>query len=60
MRPAATKPGERPYLIARIALNRELLLEAAGAALSKVVAGARFGNYLRPCPAIAITESSMT
>jgi len=32
MRPAVTKPGERPYLIARIALNREVLLDAAGAA----------------------------
>jgi hypothetical protein len=32
MRPAAVKPGERPYLIARIGLNRRVLLDAAGAA----------------------------
>jgi site-specific DNA recombinase len=30
LRPARVKPGEKPYLIARIGLNRAVLLEAAG------------------------------
>jgi len=32
VRPAVVKPGERPYLIARVALNREVLLQAAASA----------------------------
>jgi hypothetical protein len=31
VRPAAPKAGEKPYLIARLALNHEVLLEAAAA-----------------------------
>jgi site-specific DNA recombinase len=30
LRPAQVKPGEKPYLIARVGLNRSVLLEAAG------------------------------
>jgi site-specific DNA recombinase len=44
MRRAAVKPGERPYLIARVGLNRAVLLEAAGSCVSKVVAGVGFFN----------------
>jgi hypothetical protein len=32
VRPAVAKPGERPYLIARVALNRDVLLQAAASA----------------------------
>ncbi len=32
VRLAVVKPGERPYLIARVALNREVLLQAAASA----------------------------
>jgi hypothetical protein len=47
LRPAETKPGERPYLVARLGLNRAVLLEAAAGAAGcmKVVAGARFNLY---------------
>src|SRR5262249_55472235 len=31
LRRALVKPGEKPYLIARVGLNREVLLEAASA-----------------------------
>jgi len=31
LRAARLKPGEKPYLIARVGINRELLLEAASA-----------------------------
>jgi hypothetical protein len=30
LRSALVKPGEKPYLIARVGLNRSVLLEAAG------------------------------
>jgi hypothetical protein len=32
LRPADTKPGERSYLIARVGMNRGVLLEAAASA----------------------------
>jgi site-specific DNA recombinase len=32
LRPAVVKPGTKPYLVARIALNRDVLLEAAASA----------------------------
>jgi hypothetical protein len=41
LRPAEVGDGEKPYLIARVGLNREVLLEAAGV-VSNVVAGACF------------------
>jgi len=39
LRPAKTKPGERPYLIARIGLNRGVLLEATASAAGCVKSG---------------------
>jgi hypothetical protein len=44
------KAGERPYLIARVGLNRSVLLHAAASAagyLAKVVAGACFVLIVR-------------
>ena len=32
LRPAVVKPGTKPYLVARVALNREVLLQAAASA----------------------------
>jgi hypothetical protein len=32
LRPAVAKPGTKPYLVARVALNRNVLLEAAASA----------------------------
>jgi methylase of polypeptide subunit release factors len=39
MRPAALKPGERPYLIARVGINRDVLLQAAASAAGCVENG---------------------
>jgi hypothetical protein len=39
LRPADTKPGERPYLVARVGLNRAVLLEAAASAADYVKSG---------------------
>ncbi len=39
MRPGTPKPGERPYLVARIALNRNVLLQAAASAAGCVEFG---------------------
>ena len=39
MRPGVTKPGERTYLIARIALNHTVLLETAASAAGCVKSG---------------------
>jgi hypothetical protein len=50
LRAAATMPGERASLIAQIAMNRSVLLEAAPSAASKVVAGARCDNFRRRRP----------
>lgn len=36
---ADTKPGERPYLVARVGLNRGVLLEAAASAAGGVKSG---------------------
>jgi hypothetical protein len=33
LRPAQVADGEKPYLIARVGLNREVLLQAAGSCL---------------------------
>jgi hypothetical protein len=46
LRPAHVENGEKPYLIARVGLNREVLLESAGV-VSNVVAGAGFSNIRR-------------
>ena len=43
LRPAETKPGERPYLITRIGLNRGVLLEAAASAAGCVRSGSGGG-----------------
>jgi hypothetical protein len=32
LRPGTPKPGERPFLIARVGLNRSVLLQAAASA----------------------------
>jgi hypothetical protein len=39
MRPGVMKPGERSYLIARIALNHTVLLETAASAAGCVKSG---------------------
>ena len=39
MRPAALKPGERTYLIARVGINRNVLLDAAASAAGCVENG---------------------
>jgi hypothetical protein len=39
LRRAETKPGERPYLVARLGLNRTVLLEAAASAAGCVFSG---------------------
>ncbi len=39
LRPAKLKPGERPYLVGRVALNREVLLQAAESAAGCVKSG---------------------
>ena len=44
MRPAALKPGERRYLIARVGINRNVLLQAAETAAGCVEIG-RGGRY---------------
>ena len=44
LRPAQVRPGEKPYLIARVGLNRNVLIEAAGSFL-KVGSG----GVLRTC-----------
>ena len=41
LRPANTKIGERPFLIARISLNRQVLLDAATANCRKLGSGGR-------------------
>jgi hypothetical protein len=41
LRPAPVKPGEKPYLSARVGLNRSVLLEAAGGCVE-------FGSGGRP------------
>jgi len=45
LRPAHVENGEKPYLIARVGLNRLLLLEAAGEVVSNLVAGAGFADF---------------
>jgi hypothetical protein len=45
LRPAQVANGEKPYLIARVGLNREVLLQAAGSCL-ECGSGARYANYL--------------
>jgi hypothetical protein len=49
LRPAFTKVGVKPYLIARVGVKREVLLQAA-AGVSKVVAGAGFDTCLLTLP----------
>jgi len=44
LRPAVTRAGEKPYLIARVALNREVLL-LRQLTVSNLVVGARFELY---------------
>jgi hypothetical protein len=39
MRPAPVKPGEQPYLIARIGLNRSVLLQAAAGCANRLESG---------------------
>jgi hypothetical protein len=39
MRPAVLKPGERPYLIARVGVNRNVVLQAAASAAGCVEIG---------------------
>lgn len=41
LRPAQVRPGEKPYLIARIGLNRLILLEAAAGSCVKFGSGGR-------------------
>ena len=50
LRPAKTKPGERPYLIARIALNRGVLLEAAAAGCVKSGSGGAIRQFPQTTP----------
>jgi hypothetical protein len=45
LRPGQTKPGERPVLVARVGLNRGVLLEAAASAAGYVKSGS--GGPLR-------------
>ena len=45
LRQAVVKPGTTPYLVARVALNRNVLLQAAANAV-KSVAGARYARSL--------------
>jgi hypothetical protein len=47
LRPAQVADGEQPYLIARVGLNREVLLQAAGRVVSNVVPGARYSYFRR-------------
>jgi hypothetical protein len=44
LRPAQVRPGEKPYLIARVGLNRNVLIEAAGSCL-KVGSGSPLQNW---------------
>jgi len=46
LRPAVTRAGEKPYLIARVALNREVLLQAAAQAANCL----EFGSAHTPAP----------
>jgi len=39
LRPGAVKPGERPFLVAHVGLNRSVLLEAAASATGCVKSG---------------------
>jgi hypothetical protein len=39
LRPGDTKPGERPFLVARVGLNRSVLLEAAASTGGSVKSG---------------------
>jgi len=50
LRQAVTRPGEKPYLIARVALNRAVLLQAAAQAANclELVAGACYLSIYRP------------
>jgi len=45
LRPAVVKPGTKPYLVARVALNRNVLLEAAASAAGCLEIGS--GGTLR-------------
>jgi hypothetical protein len=48
MRPAETKPGERPYLIACVGFNRRVLLEAAANAAGCLEFGSGGGPHEYP------------
>ncbi len=41
LRPAVVKPGTEPYLVARVVLNRNALLEAAASAAGCLEIGSR-------------------
>ena len=51
MRPAPVKPGEQPYLIARIGLNRSVLLQAAADGTGCLESGS--GGAFRDTPTIS-------
>jgi hypothetical protein len=53
LRPAPAKAGERPYLLARVGVNRAVLLEAAGSAAGCVESGS--GGVLCDDPTIVQT-----
>jgi hypothetical protein len=55
LRPAEVANGEKPYLIARVGLNRSVLLEAAGGCL-QVGSGGRICNLLARVPRRQKTE----
>ena len=59
VRRAEVKPGEEPYLIARIGLNRRVFLDAAQQQfVSKVVAGACYPSIYQPCPRYEVQDDN--
>ena len=56
LRPANTKPGERPYLVARLGLNHTILLEAAAGAAGCVKSGSGGPSWLLHRPEFVEVE----
>jgi hypothetical protein len=52
LRPAPVRDGERPYLIGRVAINRDALLQAAADAAGCVKSGSGDALYAVPAPLI--------
>ena len=46
LRPAVVRPGVKPYLVAHVALNRNILLQAAASAAGSLESGSRGGRFV--------------